>query len=368
MRLAVVMGSSTGGVGQHVRSVVTRLPACDIGVDVYGPRDADELFGFSVLGAGFSPVDIGVVPRPLPDVRAIRTLRRQLVDADHRYDVVHAHGLRAAALTGLALGRRRPSRVPLVATWHNAVLARGWRRYLLAALERIAATRADLTLGASADLVDRARDMGAAQAVLAPVAAPTMLPASRTPTAVRAELGCGDRPLIIAIGRLAPQKRYDVLLAAAHHWRNRNPQPLVAIAGDGPLRGELQAAARTHDLPVLFLGRRSDVPDLLSAADIAVLTSDWEARALVAQEALRAGVPLVATAVGGVPELVDGAAVLVPPGDPAAVARAVTALLDDPGRRSVLAKQGLARAASWPNEDEVVVALVSHYRRLADAA
>lgn len=368
MRLAVVMGSSTGGVGQHVRSVVARLPGHDIGVDVYAPSEADELFAFSSLGAGFSPVDIGVAPRPLADLQAVRVLRTQLVHARHPYDVVHAHGLRAAALTGLALGRRTPDRVPLVATWHNAVLARGWRRYLLAGLERIAATRAEVTLGASTDLVDRARTMGAAQAVLAPVAAPMLPPVSRNATAIRAELGCQDRPLIIAIGRLAPQKRYDVLLSAAQHWQTRTPRPLVAIAGDGPLRSELQATARARDLSVEFLGRRSDVPDLLRAADLAVLTSDWEARALVAQEALWAGVPLVATAVGGVPELVDGAAVLVPPGDPDAVARAVAALLDDPARRAALAQEGLARAASWPGEDEVVVALVSQYRRLAKAA
>jgi glycosyltransferase involved in cell wall biosynthesis len=367
MRLAVVMGSSTGGVGQHVRSVVERLPAYGIDVAVYGPRDADQLFGFSSLVAEFSAVDIGVVPRPLPDLRAVLTLRARLVGAHSRYDVVHAHGLRAAALTGLALGRRTDDRIPLVATWHNAVLATGWRRRLLTQLERLAATRADLTLGASNDLVDRARARGAREALLAPVAAPRLPPARRDASTVRAELGSGDRPLIVAIGRLAPQKRFDVLLAAAQQWRTRTPPPLVAVVGDGPLLDELQVTVRVQNLPVVFLGRRADVPELLGAADVAVLTSDWEARALVAQEALRAGVPLVGTAVGGVPELVDDAAVLVPPNDPDAVAREVAALLEDPERRSELAKRGRARAAEWPDEDQVAAALVSHYRKLAKA-
>ena len=173
---------------------------------------------------------------------------------------------------------------------------------------------------------------------------------------------------MVAVGRLAPQKRYDVLLAAARKWQTRTPPPVVAIAGDGPLLETLQATANADHLPVRFLGRRSDVADLLAAADVAVLTSDWEARALVAQEALWAGVPLVATAVGGVPELVDGAAILVPANDPDAVAREVDRLLDDPDRRAALARRGLSQAASWPDEDDVAETLARHYRRLTGAA
>jgi glycosyltransferase involved in cell wall biosynthesis len=364
VKAALVIGSTTGGIGQHVRSLAERLPGYGIQVDVYGPSKADTLFGFSARGAGFYPVDIGVAPRPLADVRVVRILRRRLAG----YDVIHAHGLRAAAFAGLALGRRRVGRTPLVATWHNAVLGGGWRRRLLELLERVAAARADLTLGASDDLVERARVMGAPEALLGPVAAPPVAPARRDRTVVRAELGCGKRPLVLAVGRLAPQKRYDVLLAAAARWRTRTLPPVVAIAGDGPLLEKLRASASSDSLPVVFLGRRSDVADLLRAADVAVLTSDWEARALVAQEALRAGVPLVATAVGGVPELVNGAAVLVPANDPDAVAREVAALLDDPDRRAGLASRGFAQAAGWPDEDDVAEALASHYRRLTGAA
>jgi glycosyltransferase involved in cell wall biosynthesis len=364
MKVALVLGASTGGIGQHIRSLVERLPRYGIEVDVHGPTDIDAMFGFSAQGVGFYPVDIGVSPRPLADVRTVRTLRRQLVG----YDVVHAHGLRAAAFTGLALGRRAPGRTPFVTTWHNAMLGSGWRRRALTWLERIAAGRADLTLGASADLVERATTMGASKARLGPVAAPPLLAARRDRAAVREELAGGERPLIMAIGRLAPQKRYDVLLEAARQWRARTPVPVVAIAGDGPLLGTLQARAVSEALPVVFLGRRSDVPDLLGAADVAVLTSDWEARALVAQEALRAGVPLVATAVGGIPRLVGNAAVLVPPNDPSAVAREVSALLDDPNRRAALIRRGYEQAASWPDEDQVAQDLASLYRSLARTA
>ncbi|MEV4728353.1 glycosyltransferase, partial [Micromonospora humida] len=121
--------------------------------------------------------------------------------------------------------------------------------------------------------------------------------------------------------------------------------------------------------PVTLLGHRTDVADLLAGADLAVVTSDWEARQLFAQEALRAGVPLVATAVGGLPELVGDGALLVPPGDVDAVDAAVRSLLDDPSLRADLAKRGATRAATWPTEADTVAALRALYTELdADPA
>src|SRR5262249_43100553 len=116
--------------------------------------------------------------------------------------------------------------------------------------------------------------------------------------------------------------------------------------------------------PVRLLGHRDDVADLLPAADLAVVTSVLEARQLFAQEALRAGVPLVATAVGGLPELLGDAAVLVPPGDVDAVDAAVTALLADPARRDELARLGRAQAATWPTEAQTLDQVRAVYAEL----
>ena len=347
MKALIVLATSTGGIGTHVASLVQRLPALGVDVAVMSPTVTDEQFDFRARGAHFIPVEIATQPR-LADVAVVRALRAAIADAD----VVHAHGLRATALTALALGRRRRGRTPLVATWHNAVLGPGPRRVVLAALERLSARRADVTLGASADLVDRAARLGAPAARLSPVAAPAMPPPTRDPVAVRAELGADHRPVVLAVGRLAPQKDYDTLLGAAVDWQARSPRPLVVVAGDGPERDRLQHSIDTRGLDVRLLGHRDDVPDLLAASDVYVLTSSWEARAMVVQEAMRAGVPVVATAVGGVPELAAGAAVLVPPADPAAVARAVADLLDDDHRRTALARRGRDRAAGWPDEDD----------------
>jgi glycosyltransferase involved in cell wall biosynthesis len=96
------------------------------------------------------------------------------------------------------------------------------------------------------------------------------------------------------------------------------------------------------------------------------MTSTWEARALVVQEAMRAGVPVVATAVGGVPELTGDAAVLVPPGDARAVATAVGRLLDDERRRRDVAGRALLRAAEWPDEDDTARAVAAVYREFVE--
>jgi glycosyltransferase involved in cell wall biosynthesis len=256
----------------------------------------------------------------------------------------------------------------VVVTWHNAVLAGGVRGRLSRLAERVVARSVRVALGASTDLVQRARDLGATRARLAPVAAPALPAPARRRAAVRAEVGVtGERPLVLSVGRLHPQKRYDVLIDAAARWRLRDPAPVVVVAGSGPAYLPLAARISAARAPVTLLGHRTDVADLLAGADLAVVTSDWEARQLFAQEALRAGVPLVATAVGGLPELVGEAALLVPAGDVDAVDAAVRSLLDDPALRADLAARGRARAATWPTEADTVADLAALYAELAPA-
>jgi glycosyltransferase involved in cell wall biosynthesis len=181
---------------------------------------------------------------------------------------------------------------------------------------------------------------------------------------VRAELGAIGRPLLMAVGSLERHRGYDVLLDAARAWRRLDPVPLVVIAGEGPLRGELQARIEEEGLPVRLIGRRDDITDLLAAADLALLPSRWEARSVLAQEALHARVPLVAAEVGGIPELVGDAAELVPYGDAKALADAVVRLLGDQERRDLLAAKGARQAATWPTEDETVAQVLSVYDEL----
>jgi glycosyltransferase involved in cell wall biosynthesis len=361
MKVTIVLGTSTGGVGAHVRMLAQLLPDSGVEVTVACPPGTEERFGFAAAGAAYHPVAIAAGPRPVSDAATVLRLRA----VTRGSDVVHAHGFRAAALTGIALGRRRPGRTPLMATWHNAVLVEGPRRRVLALIEAVAARRADLTLAVSPDLVDRARELGAPEARLAPVPAPRLAAPSRTRAQVRDEFGAGRRPIVLAVARLAQQKDYDTLLEASSSWRHRNPPPLVLAAGDGPEYDRLARLIEARGLPVRLLGRRSDVPDLLAAADVFVMTSRWEGSPLVVQEAMAAGVPVVATAVGGVPALTGDGAVLVPAGEPEAVARAVGALLDDPAERAALVERARAVAATWPGEAEAARRIARVYREVS---
>ncbi|GAB3982399.1 hypothetical protein GCM10027615_65070 [Plantactinospora veratri] len=234
--VALVLASSTGGVGQHVASLARGLVGAGMAVTVCGPAATEEQFRFTATGARFVPVEIPASPTPA-DARAVTALRRALAGP---VDVVHAHGLRAGLVAVLA----RPA-APVVVTWHNAVLVGGLRGRLSRLVERIVARRARVSLGASADLVERAAALGARDARLAPVAAPTLPAPRRSRSAVRAEFGVApDQPLILSVGRLHPQKRYDVLVDAAARWRELDPPPAVAIAGSGPSYLPLAAGSR----------------------------------------------------------------------------------------------------------------------------
>jgi glycosyltransferase involved in cell wall biosynthesis len=357
-RISLVLATSTGGVGRHVQSLARELIARGALVTVHGPPATDESFAFSSLGAGFSPVEIARARSPLRDTRAVVRLRSALAPAE----LVHAHGLRAGAVAGLALSKRR--RTPYVVTWHNAILGSAAHRRVYSTLEAWVARRADVTLGASGDLVRRAASLGARRAVLGPVAAPALPPPSADPAVLRASLGATDRPLVVAVGRLSEQKRFDVLVDAARLLRDDERPPLVVIAGSGPLADRIASQIRTVGAPVRLLGHRADVADLLAIADVVALPSEWEARALVAQEAMRAGRPLVATAVGGLPDLVGDAALLIPPGDASALAKAIRSLLAHPLRAAEIGAAGRRRARSWPDEHAAVDIITGVYAEL----
>jgi glycosyltransferase involved in cell wall biosynthesis len=174
---------------------------------------------------------------------------------------------------------------------------------------------------------------------------------------------------VLAAGRLAPQKGFGVLLEAAAAWRDLDPMPLVVIAGDGPLAGELRARAAELGVDVLFLGRRDDVPALLRAAAVFVLPSHWEGQPLVLPEALRAGTPVVATRVGGVPGLAgEDAALLVPGGDARALAAAVRSVLTDAALAARLRAAAASRVATLPAEADAVTAALDAYASVRRAA
>lgn len=163
--------------------------------------------------------------------------------------------------------------------------------------------------------------------------------------ALRAELGVSaGRPLVLTPARLEKQKGHPALLQAATHL----PDAVFAFAGDGPDRGKLEALAADLEVAdrVLFLGHRTDVPDLLAACDVFALPSLYEGSSLAVLEAMAARRPVVSSAIGGTDELIaDGEdGVLVPPGDAEALAEALRPLLADQRSRATLAGRAREKA------------------------
>jgi glycosyltransferase involved in cell wall biosynthesis len=385
LRVAYVLASTAGGTGRHAAMLATGCADAGCQVRMLGPAAlAPALTAGGDGRVEFRAVTIAARPRPGHDVAAIRRLRRLLADAEP--DVVHAHGLRAGALTALAL---RPAPPALIVTVHNAPPAAAWAALVYAVLERVVARRADAVLCVSADLEARMRRRGARAVERAVV--PSPLPAAghrladpspspaelagpvpsaaelAGPVPSAAELAATGRPVVLAAGRLTAQKGLDTLLAAAatEPWREWRPVPLVVIAGTGPLARALAGQARDLGVEAAFLGWRADVASLLAACTVFVLPSRWEGQPLIVQEALRAGRPIVASDVGGVHDLTGNAALLVPPGDAAALAAAVLRVLGDDGLAARLAAAATERAATLPTEAAAVAAALALYQRLA---
>ncbi|MGC2941069.1 MULTISPECIES: glycosyltransferase family 4 protein [unclassified Brevibacterium] len=426
MRIVFVIGTSTGGVGTHVHALARDLAAAGHEVGVIGPAATDEHFGFSLLPRvrfGVLELGTGIGASDAALIRRQRILLRSFAP-----DIVHAHGFRAGLITLLTLRTVR-ARPEFVLSLHNQASGQGLRGKVEARVETMLARGADLVLGASSDLVDRARELGAHDARFLPAAAPHVeqIPAeaaAATRAELAAEYGFDEGALIVlAVGRVAPQKNYPMLIRAIGRLGEERASPasgradeashpaqvvvLIAGAADESVLAQLQAqyeslrtqrgsdsaqrdsdgaqrdsgsaqrgsgsaqyaeAAAASAIPALhFLGPRDDIAELAAAADIYALTSVWEARALVLQEALISGRAIVATATGGTAELVGDAGILIDHDDDAAFAAAVAELAVDPARRAELGRRAAARGAELPDEKEVAEELAGLYTELGSA-
>ena len=154
--------------------------------------------------------------------------------------------------------------------------------------------------------------------------------------------------LFVCVARLRPQKNPALLLKAFAKRPALDPRAHLLFVGHGELRRDLERQVDTLGLrkKIHFLGVRSDIPEILNAADVFTLSSDWEGNPLSVMEAMAAGTPVISTAVGGVPEVVeDGeSGVLVPPGDAQALAVAMQSMLENPRLRTSMGRAAARRA------------------------
>ncbi|MDF0530678.1 glycosyltransferase [Tsukamurella sp. 8F] len=287
---------------------------------------------------GFQTFDVPPAERSVSGLARARAAASAAVSA-FRPDVVIAHNVSATAVARLArpalpafvpLPRRG---VPVVTVFHGVGEAdyRGAARVLTLTTDHVVVV---------ADAIGRRLSGAGLRGVGTSVIRNAVtVPESVDRAAARAELELGDGPVALCLARMAEQKRHDILIDA---WKLRDDGVLL-LAGDGPLRADLERRAAPLGDRVRFLGARSDVPRLLAATDVTVLTSDWEGLPIAVLESLAAGRPVVATDVDGLREVLGGGGGrLVPPRDPDAAARALGELLDDPAARAAEAEAGLA--------------------------
>jgi len=310
---------------------------------------------------------------PLDDLRAFASLASLMRRV--RPDVVHTHTAKAGALGRVAAWLSGVPRV--VHTFHGHVFTGYFGAATSGAVvrvERALARRTDRVVAVSEevgrDLVDRFRVAPRDKLVVVPVGLPLaeFLGCGTLRGALRRELSLpADAPIAVFNGRLVPVKEPHVALDAWRLVRREIPTATLVVIGDGDVAPSLRA--RRED-GVVFLGWRRDVATVLADADVALLTSRNEGTPVALVEAAAAGVPAVATRVGGVPSVVvDGeTGLLAPAGDAPAIAAAVVALLRDAPRRRAMGAAARERAVERWSEARLLADLRALYDGLGDAA
>jgi glycosyltransferase involved in cell wall biosynthesis len=337
--LIVITLAEVGGAQTYVSQL---LPALAEPFDVAvaagsgGPlREAAQAAGarFIRLGHLRRPVN---PPRDLLAVAELVALMRR-----ERPDIVHVNSSKAGVLGRLAaVAACVPIRLFTVHGWaFNAYSGLASRAYLWA--DRLAGRWTTATIC----VAEHERQSGIAARTCRPDRTVVIPNAVDVTAAPRADLN-GGTPRLVSVGRLKAPKDYATLMRALAALPSGSFEAL--IVGDGPLRPEVEAELAHLGLAnaVRLLGERTDVPELLAGSDLFVLSSASEGLPLSVEEAMAAGLPVVASAVGGVPELVlEGeTGYLVPPGQPGRLAAALGSLLADPELRRRMGSSGRARA------------------------
>ena len=358
LRLLLVVDSlEVGGAERHVADLALALAGKGHDVEV----------ACSVAGALSGPLEeAGVTVRPLTRSLVKRRVgpayaaRLRRIVKREGFDLAHAHiysSAVAAALATLGTG------TPLVITEHTEALWQGWAARLVSGW---ASRRARRMIAVSSVIRDRLieRDRVPHERITVIPNAVSRISGDGSGADPPPDLGDGPRVGIVA--RLQPEKGVADFVKAAARVAGSVPETGFIVVGDGPLRDELPVLAERLGVRdrIRFLGTRSDVGALMALMDVIAVPSLSEGSPLVTLEAMAAGVPVVASEVGGIPDQIrhrrEG--LLVPPGDASSLADAILELLRDPARARTLGEEGYRRATSEFAHETMVARVEGVYR------
>lgn len=348
--LHIITRLDVGGSTEETIISATRLPLGDFGCEVISGRTDDPLPGLELAfaEAGVSWVQVQSLVRPvhpLADVRALAALTRRI--RQFHPDLVHTHTSKAGLLGRMAarlVGVRRIVHTPHGHVFGGYFSPAATRIFI--GLERLAARWTDRIVTLT--------DAEAAQHLALGIGRPGQfitiasgVDLDDIASAVPVRLA-PHGPVIGTVGRLTSIKGHQHLIDAVPEILRRSPTAHVVLVGDGELRQALAERARRLgvDSRVIFTGYREDIPALIAGMDVFVLPSLNEGMGRVLVMAMALGKPIVASRVGGVPELLGQgeAGLLVPPADLRALADAICTLLADPVRAKTLGAAGRRRA------------------------
>ncbi len=350
--LLAIKSLGHGGAERLVADLVSATGSPSFDYEVAFVLDGQDALAATIAGGGTPVHSLGATGNL--DLRWMVRFRRLLLDGS--FDIVHFHLPYTAALGRLVVAtlprRRRPMTMDTEhSLWNKvAVLVKALNRSTvrfdraLVAVSQAAYDALPGPLRSRARVVVHGVDLSRSKA--------SVDTRDETRREVRAELGIppGD-VLVVTVANLRSEKGYDVLIDAAGLLAARGLPVRFAAAGQGVEQEELTARCRRLALGdrFTFLGHRDDALRLLTAADVFVLASHQEGLPVALMEAASVGAPIVATAVGGVPQMVtDGVnGLVVPPGNPALLADALQRMIDDPGLRERLGGQAMADSARY---------------------
>lgn len=360
LRLLVAVDSlDVGGAERHVVDLVLALRREGHAVTV----------ACSVLGSLAEPLEAARVPvRPLvgeivkrrvslPYAMGLRNILRR-----ESFDLVHAHVYSSAAASALATAG---TGIPLVVTEHTEALWQGTHGRLFSAwMYRRVARVIAVSDAIRRRLIER-DGVPPARITVVPNSVPPAREVHGDVLPLPADLA-GGGPVVGVVARLQPEKGVTSFLRAAAHVARELPTARFVVVGDGPLRREMLGLAEDLGVRdcVLFLGFRPDAQALIELMDVVAVPSVSEGTPLVVLEAMAAGVPVVASRVGGIPGQIRNGqeGLLIPPGDPRALADALLDLLRDPERARRMGEAGRLRASTEFSHENMVRRVEGLYR------
>lgn len=357
-----------GGAERMLLGVLRNLDATRFDSIVCCIQDRGELAD-EVESLGIPVHALGLMVRGGFDRQVVPALRRLI--REQKVELVHSHLYHANLYGRLATWREG---IPIIASVHNTYTRRKWHRHLINRLLarltfRITAGSADV----ERDILNHDRVAPEKMARLPNSIDLDRVATSLSPAAAKQQLGFGSADLVIAtVGRMEEQKGHAFLLDAFARLRQMpelDGMPLrLLVVGDGRLKAatEQRAAELGIAEACRFPGSIKDLADVYRSVDVFVMPSLWEGLSLAMLEAMAAGLPMVATDVGGARDVLGDnvRGILVPAGDAAALAQAINGLLVDAERRSAMAGSGSRHV----RENYGVAALSRQLAGLYDAA